>query len=36
VDPGRPSGTSPWRFLCFWLVNTIAICATEGETWKRK
>ena len=28
VDPGRPSGTSPWRFLCvgFWVVNTIAIC----------
>ena len=28
MDPGRPSGTSPWRFLCvgFWLVNTIAIC----------
>jgi len=28
VDPGRPSGTSPWRSLCmgFWHVNTIAIC----------
>ena len=28
VDPGRPSGTSPTRFLCvgFWSVNTIAIC----------
>ena len=28
LDPGRPSGTSPWRFLCvgFWVVNTIAIC----------
>jgi len=30
VDPGRPSGSSPWRFLCigFWGVNTIAICMT--------
>ena len=28
VDPGRPSGTSPSRFLRvgFWAVNTIAIC----------
>ena len=28
VDPGRPSGSSPNRFLCvgFWRVNTIAIC----------
>ena len=28
VDPGKPSGTSPMRFLCvgFWSVNTIAIC----------
>ncbi len=30
VDPGRPSGTSPFRFLCagFWFVDTIAICST--------
>jgi hypothetical protein len=28
VDPGRPSESSPNRFLCvgFWRVNTIAIC----------
>ena len=28
VDPGRPSGSSPKRFLCvgFWCVNAIAIC----------
>jgi hypothetical protein len=28
VDPGRPSGSSPNRFLCvgFWRVNTIALC----------
>ena len=28
VDPGRPSGSSPNRFLCvgFWRVKTIAIC----------
>src|SRR5262249_48604046 len=28
VDPGRPSGRSPMRFLClgFWSVNAIAIC----------
>ena len=30
VDPGRPSESSPNRFLCigFWGVNTIAICMT--------
>ena len=37
VDPGRPSESSPFRFLCvgFWLVNTIAICILDGFHHRR-
>jgi len=33
VDPGRPSGSSPHRFLCggFWSVNTIAVCISRDN-----
>ena len=33
VDPGRPSGSSPNRFLCvgFWGVKTIAICMSRDN-----
>src|SRR5712692_6148338 len=32
VDPDRPSGSSPTRFLCvgFWSVKTIAICISAA------
>src|SRR6266581_8703788 len=33
VDPGRPSGSSPTRFLCagFWSVKTIAVCISRDN-----
>jgi hypothetical protein len=33
VDPGRPSGSSPTRFLCvgFWCVKTIAVCMSRDN-----
>jgi len=33
VDPDRPSGRSPKRFLCvgFWSVNTIAVCISRDN-----
>jgi hypothetical protein len=33
VDPGRPSGSSPKRFLCvgFWGVKTIAVCMSRDH-----
>jgi hypothetical protein len=33
VDPDRPSGSSPKRFLCvgFWCVKTIAVCMSRDN-----
>jgi hypothetical protein len=33
VDPDRPSGSSPKRFLCvgFWCVKTIAVCMSRAN-----
>ena len=33
MDPGRPSGSSPTRFLCtgFWSVQTIAVCISRDN-----
>ena len=33
VDPDRPSGSSPKRFLCvgFWSVKTIAVCISRDN-----
>src|SRR5712692_880200 len=33
VDPDRPSGSSPTRFLCvgFWSVKTIAVCMSRAN-----